>query len=255
MAVKLTQSEVPSVWWGILPVAVWVVYTLDHLLDSLKSMNRASNQRHQFHFRYFWTLFSIMIILGGIALFLSLFFFRIQVMWIGLSLSILVVLYFGLLNFLPEKYRKFLPKELFIAIVYVLGIWFVPIFYSNQSLSVDLVWLLVIFVTLTWAEGAMTSLFEYDTDIQDGHHSFATFVGLKKGKLIVIITLEFSLVLLSLLAFLSTNPLMKYAAMILMVINLGLLSILLLQDYFKQQSRYRSWGECLFFLPVLLLLF
>ncbi|MBU3927380.1 MAG: hypothetical protein KKB74_06200, partial [Bacteroidetes bacterium] len=56
------------------------------------------------------------------------------------------------------------------------------------------------------------------------------------------------------LTFLSYQPAIKYGAILLLAIDLGLLAILLFPGYFSRNSRYRTIGESLFFIPSLMVL-
>ncbi|MEZ5145535.1 MAG: hypothetical protein R2759_00215 [Bacteroidales bacterium] len=47
-------SVTPGVaYWFILPIAVWVVYTSDHLVDAYRLKEKAHTPRHLFHHQNF----------------------------------------------------------------------------------------------------------------------------------------------------------------------------------------------------------
>ncbi|OFY51820.1 MAG: hypothetical protein A2W85_09165 [Bacteroidetes bacterium GWF2_41_31] len=255
MAVKLTRAPVPDVWWFILPMAVWVVYTLDHLFDSIKLKGKAISARHQFHYLHAKILTIAVFCFGILTLAMSILYFQKQVILYSLALAGLVVVYFAAINILSDKWRMLIPKELVIAVVYVTGIWFVPLWFSTQTISGHLIIILLLLTLLVWSEGTIASWFEYDDDVHDGNHSFATTSGLIRGKSIIFVVLISVLIFLPGLTFLSHQPAIKYGAMLLLAIDLGLLAILLLPGYFSRNSRYRMIGESLFFIPSLMVLF
>lgn len=180
-------------------------------------------------------------------------YFQKQVIWLGMALAGLVLIYFAGLNFVPDKWKKWIPKEVVIAMVYAGGIWFIPLMYSTQILSAPFYIFLLIFTGLVWCEGAMASWFEYESDLKDGHHSFTTTVGLVRGKLIITTTLIASILMLMVMLYMGDYPLMSYATLFILCINLGLLLIMLFPGYFAQNSRYRIVGESLFLIPALIL--
>jgi len=236
-------------------MAVWVVYTLDHLFDSIKLKEKAISARHQFHYINAKILTIAVLCFGILTLAMSILYFHKQVIHYSLALAGLVVVYFAAINILPDKWRMRIPKELVIAVVYVTGIWFVPLWFSTQHVSGHLIIILLLLTLLVWSEGAIASWFEYDDDVHDGNHSFATNSGLIRGKSIILIVLIIVLIFLTGLSFLSHQPAIKYGVILLLAIDLGLLAILLLPGYFSHNSRYRMIGESLFFIPSLMVLF
>ena len=48
-ATQLLQVKANPYWWIILAVAVWVIYTFDHLVDGFKKKGESTIYRHRFH--------------------------------------------------------------------------------------------------------------------------------------------------------------------------------------------------------------
>ena len=61
-------------WWIILPVSVWVVYTLDHLIDGFKKRDESTIYRHRFHYKYRNILGMLVVLFGLTAVILSIIF-------------------------------------------------------------------------------------------------------------------------------------------------------------------------------------
>ena len=64
-AVKLLDVNPVLAWWFILPCAVWVVYTLDHLVDGFKRKGASSIYRHRFHYQNRWIIIALILIIGA----------------------------------------------------------------------------------------------------------------------------------------------------------------------------------------------
>ena len=121
--------------YALLGMAVWSIYTLDHLLDAQKDSGDLS-PRHQFHRRFKKSLSVVLLIIvasGGLGAF-----------WIlGLSrellLSGLLAGFIVLSRFLIWKAGASLSwlKELSIAVYYVLGISWMPLLRAE---ALDRVW-------------------------------------------------------------------------------------------------------------------
>lgn len=64
----------PWSWYVVLPLAVWVIYTGDHLLDAYRLQDQASTPRHRFHHRHFKLLLALAVIAAVTAVTLALLF-------------------------------------------------------------------------------------------------------------------------------------------------------------------------------------
>ena len=122
LAEAVTGAQMRLAWWVALACAVWVVYTLDHLLDARRGSG-ALSYRHRFHRRHAGVLVALatlLVVVGaGAACFL-----RPSVLRVGVGLAAGCALYLasaqGLL--LPG-----LPKEPVAALFYAAGIWVGPL--------------------------------------------------------------------------------------------------------------------------------
>src|SRR4051812_41244064 len=75
-----------------LGISVWIIYSVDHLLDAYKLKNTASSERHQFHQKYLTqiTVAVIFLVLVDIVL---IFYVRPSVFNAGLLLAGVVIFY------------------------------------------------------------------------------------------------------------------------------------------------------------------
>ncbi len=252
LAVKVCHAEVPLAWWFVLPLTVWVMYTLDHLLDATQTDRAPTIGRHLFHRRHAGVLSYWILVLGAIALGLTLVYLPHQIIVGGMLISVIILLYFISLRVLPMYIKKWIPKELIIACIYVGGIFLVPWWYSDRSMPLENGSLIMVIVLLVWSEGAMASWYDRDNDLRDGHHSFATVMGKALSKRIISGVLLITWLSLIMRFLHQVTMELQAIYVVLIVINMGLLLIMNANAYFAKNAGYRVWGEVLFILPVVL---
>ncbi len=71
----LCEFTACRLWWVVsLGLAVWSVYTLDHLFDARLNCGRLKNLRHQFHEQHFKRLVFVLLLtsLTGLIIFIGL---------------------------------------------------------------------------------------------------------------------------------------------------------------------------------------
>src|SRR6218665_3126042 len=103
-----------------LGLAVWIIYTTDHLLDAWRLKKEASTMRHRFHQRHFRVLFILLCVASSVELVLILF-LRKSVFYGGLYLSGGVIFYI-----LINRWLKYF-KEVTAALLYSAGV-LLPVF-------------------------------------------------------------------------------------------------------------------------------
>ncbi len=197
---KLLRAEISWEVYGLLGMAVWCIYTADHLLDSRKIAEGSPLDRHLVHRIYGK---SLRYMLGGIGMLgliwaISLFGWELELLiGVGLAIGILSLM------LLIQKLGKNLvwTKELSTAIFYVIGIswysWF-------QMEAVDFRWepiaITLIFMLLAYLNLLMLSCLDATKDKIAGFESIATV--LSPVKLILIIRkLALALILLAFFGF------------------------------------------------------
>lgn len=225
----------------LLGLAVWIIYTVDRLLDIRQLSGLAATERHRFHQRYQVTLW----VLAGFATVLSfiiLFSMREVVIQAGVILAAMVGLYMALQKWLPVK-------EFVIALLYTAGILLPSItvrsapLLTHQYLMMGEVFLLALINLLIFAG------METKADQQDGHHSFTTRWGYSTTVRILHVLLAISFTLAAFLVV--TKPTLDMSMFVFM--NLMLFIIFERKEYFSQHDRYRLWGDGVFLIPLVAL--
>jgi hypothetical protein len=233
-------------------MAVWCIYTADHLLDARKLQVGSSIDRHKFHLNHFKALIFSLFIVGGIGLYGAITYFGFSPeLFLGSGLGILIL---GIMLII----RKFVAKnvwlkELSSAVFYVIGIawlpWYQvdPIEYSWTALI-----LTIVYMGLAYLNLMMLSSLDSDKDKEYGFNSISTL--LSPGKhLRIIQQLAILLIIISILSLVLLNSLQRiFPAILLVMLFIHYLS------FFKsnlKSGQIRMRMEAAFLIPAILLLF
>lgn len=122
-AAHLTGARLPGAFWEVLPAAIWVVYTLDHLLDARRVGPDASNDRHVLHARHEVPLALAAGVVGGLILWRAFALPR-PVIVAGACVAVFVALYFSAVR---RGFGRRVPREVPVAAIYVAGLWLGPL--------------------------------------------------------------------------------------------------------------------------------
>jgi hypothetical protein len=243
-------QEMSWAFYVVLPLAVWNIYTLDHLLDARRLKEGAGTPRHIFHYRYFNALFAAVIVLSVLCLLLAAAFLGRQGVYFGMGMSGLVLLHLLLVKVVGDKTSPLLIKESGVALVYCAGVWGLPVLEAGAWTRPEIWVAFGQFFLLALINLLEFSLYEVHIDERDGHSSFVRAIG-KKGTRILIAAL-LGLFLPGAAWLLSGWELPQVALQMVFFLMAAVLSALLVAPrWFEQHERYRSWGDGAFLLPFL----
>ncbi len=254
-AEELFGVNVNPVWWIILPIAVWTIYTADHLADGLKQKENSTIYRHDFHYRHRKILIPIILITGAVAVVLAFLFLDTAIIKWGIFLSGLILLYLLIVIISGKNGNAYFHKEIFIAFAYTAGIFLAPLVWYghvpdySKGLTVFFIFLLV------WCETVMVSFFDYDQDKADGNTSFAVWYGKRKTRRILITLMIIMAAWLIVSVFIIPDKKYIVPLMIEFLMLVILFFIIYKPRYFQKSNRYRWLGETVFWLPALLAFF
>jgi 4-hydroxybenzoate polyprenyltransferase len=169
----------------LLGLAVWCIYTFDHLLDARLIDQQASTMRHAFHQKHFNLLAFFLLLIGAIGLGAAFYMLHIRLIIIyGLGLGILILLVFLLLRLVPKKWAVI--KEISIATLYVGGIMLAPFFHHPHREIPQYFWLLgIAYVLVAWFNTIFFGILDRESDRKDGLYSLALSVGESRSKKIL----------------------------------------------------------------------
>lgn len=232
--------------------SVWIIYTVDHLLDAQATQHKAHTLRHRFHQKFSKQLTLVTI---SIALLSStcLWFLPSSTLYYGLALCGIVGCYFVILKVFAGNLSAF--KELSIAIIYTIGIFIAPISLFNWN-SPELVILCFLqYLLLACINLFEFSLFDEESDKNDGHSSVVSRLGKKRTEqgIVIFLLLFFSITAYIFLTDESINENLSFH--IVFFLMGSVLSIIFLkQSFFKKYQQYRILGDAVFLLPIIDLL-
>ncbi|TGK07806.1 prenyltransferase [Leptospira semungkisensis] len=249
LATAVTGARMKTAWWLLLPLSVWVIYTLDHLLDGKKVGANSVNPRHKFHYDHFRILSLLCGIAAVVSLVLAFLLLREIVLLGGVLLSILAFLHLGLARWGKVRFGK----EFSVALIYTLGVWFGPLLIVGfRSWTVPI--LLFLFFLGTILNLIMNSLMEAELDAKEGQ---VYLLGALSPKLAREWVLRLSL-LGFLVALVLAAGIRKLApgGSITSALVVALLCavpgwILRYADKFQDSSKYRILGEGVFILGLI----
>lgn len=245
-----------QIWWlVIIALSVWVMYTADHLLDAWLGKEEITISRHKFHYINLKRILPIWIIAAITSITLSFILLEKEIIFLGFMLGICILIYFSVVYFNKEKRPYFVQKELFIAFIYILGIWLAPIVWYGHNPNGMLLIIIANLVLLAWSEGIIVSWYEFHLDTADKHVSFSVLFGKRTSKnfvcflLILVLFFGMSGIFLG-----GQNLTIRFAFIIELLMGTVLALLISLPNSFSKNELYRFIGEASFLLPGLLLL-
>ncbi len=232
-----------------LSIAIWIIYTVDHLLDAKKIKGQPSSYRHQFHQKYRQPLTIIAFLLSIIGIVNVVY---LPAAFIGVGL---IGIFFSLIYFFLLQKKSFWAKEFYIAIVYTFGIFLAPILLSQQYIQ-PVKWLLIpqVFL-LVFSNLLIFSWFDFLKDKNDGYPSMIIHWGItnaeKKINLILAIGVIFNMSVI----FFAFNE-ATFVIQLLLILMYVLLIMLFKHDsLFRKNDLYRIIGDGIFFIPLFFLIY
>lgn len=253
LAASLLHAEMRLAWWLLLPAAVWVIYTADHLLDARKIRKDFANARHEFHRRHFIAL-ATLAVLAAVGCFLAAVFFLSDIVVKG-GLLLCLLAAFHLAMAFWGKIR--FGKEISVAVIYSLGVWFAP--YLRRGCAVTGLHIIAfgLFFLAALLNLLMNSIMEYEMDKKENLRFASGVFPLKRMRIAVMAA--------SWLASLGILVILKYGIKLrvelAVIAGFGFLFVLCAvpgiiiseESFYKKNKRYRVQAEWVFSLGILLL--
>ena len=253
------QSPVSYSALACLAIAIWLIYTTDHLLDAKKAIDKPATFRHQFHkqFRKPLVVTAVLLLMTGVVI---AYFLPGIVLYNGLIGMLLTGIYFLLL-----QRNSFWQKEVCIATGYTWGICLAPVCINWGQLSVVQLLLIPQVFLLVFANLLIFSWFDISNDKQDGHQSMVIHLGEKSR--IVILLIIITGVLLSLFTmvfpFLGGSSPLSFGEGLgvrlmeaILLLMFGILWLIFKNHhFFRKNDAYRIIGDGIFFIPTLFILY
>lgn len=226
----------------VLGLTVWIIYTLDHLVDARTIKTPANAKRYQFHQQHFsiiGVVWMLAIVCDGVLVF----FMSEEILYDGLWLSALVIIYF-----LFHRYVGFL-KEFTIAVLYTVGV-LLPTLSLKGAPPVASEWVVISSFLLTALTNILLfSWVDHDADISDGQHSFAIAFGRRHTQQFVsMLFIAQAILQLIIIYWVGAAP-----VILLLSMNSVLLFIFFCAERLKKNDSFRLVGDAIFFFPAVAL--
>ena len=256
MAARL--SDVEPVHWAtpvVLALVVFIIYTVDRLLDVRKYRADATSQpltpRHQFHAQHAPALWRVVFVATALVLMLALFLPG-SVITFGIGLGIACVVYVGAVFRLPTRHPALLLKEPLVALLYTAGVWG-SVWVQRSTVSwVELVECLM-FGVIAFQNLLLFAVMEQYETVNQSMFSLATEWGPERCALVLrwltvgVVVTGFSL------CFLTSDRFAQRSALMLALMSLILYGMQRYSAYFLKRERYRWLGDGVFWMPALVL--
>ncbi len=251
MAVRVLHAAPRPAFYALLPASVWAVYTLDHLIDARRMGDTAATPRHRFHGRRAMELWATLVPVSlacGIAGLLELSWLGVE---FGLAMAALVLLHEGLVKLAGGRASPLLVKELGVGVIFTAGTWGLPAA-VRWSQAGPPPWPAVVpvvqYALLAGVNLIEFSIFEARRDAAAGQTSFVRGVGRPAAARVAAGMLA-AAVALVVVAARGDWP----TQAVLLAMTAGLAAVLRHPAAFVRRERYRTVGDGVFLLPLLLL--
>ena len=232
-----------------LSIAIWLIYTADHLLDAKKIKGEASTFRHSFHKKHRKILLMISVILFLVGL-LNMFYLPHVILYSGLLLGFITGVYFLLL-----QKHFFWVKELCVAFIYTIGVFIGPVALSFRILDFTQ-WMLIPQVFfIAFANLLIFSWFDKVKDKHDGHNSMVLHWGKSRTEQVLKIILATGILsCLTMIAFKHDTPTIIMQVTILMM-YIVLAFIFRFYRIFRQNDFFRIAGDGIFYFLLIYIIY
>ncbi len=254
MAQKVFNTPINYSWLIILGISVWIIYTADHLLDSIKSKNLIAAERRLFYRKYFKLLFVLEIFFLIIVLYMSFKLVEVKLIKAGLIIGLFIAFYFLMLYLFNAKKTLLLQKEMIVALIYTTGIFIAPVTRIYPNIDIYQILIIISFFLIVWADILLIAIFELNKDIHDNFTSLPVIIGIESTARFMSILLYIAFIFIVLISLFSQiNSIYTMSSIILFVIGISQIIIYKQQYYFHKNDIYRFATEAIFFLPAFMI--
>lgn len=246
-------SDVEPIHWAttiVLALAVFIVYTVDRLLD-INKPEQPTTPRHRFHRQYaplLWRVVAGTALLAGVLVF----FLPAPVVKFGIVLAGICAIYVLAVYRLPTGNALLRLKEPMIALLYSVGIWG-SVWVQRPTVSGIEIAEFLMFLGIASQNLILFDVMEHREGTARPESSVVTAWG-KQHADTVLRWLTFGIVGTGFaLCFVTDDRFAERSAIILALMSLAHYVIQRYPAYFGQNERYRWLGDAIFWMPALVL--
>ncbi len=230
----------------VLGLCVWIIYSVDHLLDAKRIKNPALTFRHQFYKRNFRVLWAIVALMTALTAVATILFLKKPTLMLGCVIAGTALLYL-----IFQRSLSF-AKELVGALLYTAGV-LVPVVgqpgmeFRTSSILTVFQFFLVVMLNLI-----LFSLFDRKIDLSQQQDSIATKFSTTSITGFFWICFSFALIIGIVNFYFSPQLFPAVGIILIMTVVLGLIHYK--NNFFSLDDRFRYVGDAIFFLPLLYIL-
>ncbi|MFY0687698.1 MAG: hypothetical protein JXQ90_11065 [Cyclobacteriaceae bacterium] len=234
--------QIPAVIYLCLSIAIWIVYTADHLQDAARVAN-PSAERHIFHKKHFKVIaisMAIMTLVGmGSAMYLS-----VEILKQGVTVAMISIVYL----LISRRFSIMGLKELYVAAVYAYGIFLYPMVALKAKWGLLEHVLIVQLGLVAFINLLVMSYYDHERDAEDGFGSFTLLIGKAGVRSVLIGLISISI---GIAVWMLWNHhfvrLQFYYFFCLFTLSM----IISFNRFFGQNDRFRIFGDGIFLFPLL----
>ena len=233
-----------------LSIGLWVIYTLDHLLDGLSIGVNASSVRHREHFLKHKLITRL--ILSGLLSLIGLSFWLPETYYSYiLFLCMLTSLHFWInytlsVRFIALRYLK----EVFVAFVVTIGFVITPTLEAQSVIDVNqVICVFLFFYLINLSNLFLFSYFDKERDQKDNVITIAQFYGLEKLRGLIYLGIGVSFIVL-VISFMYGH-IVGVSFLIFLAMQTTLLGIIIFPSFFRTNDRYRFFGDLIYLYPLI----
>jgi hypothetical protein len=235
----------------MLASTVWVIYTLDHVIDGLNIPAKGLSLRHALHRKYRTILVLITAVIVPTNVYLAFTYLPDNLLLGGILLACFVFLYLLLIPFL-NKLKKHPVKEGLIALGVTAGMCLLPGLAGKLSFHYSYILLLLVFTLINFLNLTIFSLLDNKEDSSSSMPSIVQLYGYKKinrfaSQMVIVCFFTMGIWLYS------SSGIYKIHTVITLMLMLNVLALILMKkEYFEKNKLYRFWGDSIYLIPGLI---
>jgi 4-hydroxybenzoate polyprenyltransferase len=239
-----------------LVLSTWVIYTIDHILDAYKLRESIIKERYTWHRKNLKVLIWLIAVSCILILLSVLFLLSPDITLFGVLAGVLVIIYFLLQGGHNVIDNRYIYKEVWIGVVYMVCVCGIPILQAGKNVGSEHYLIFLNLYLLVQTNVFLYSWYESNIDIKEGLQTLATKFGKKAcGDLITLFLLLSLMASLTILVWQGPEKLFFWPVIIMLSMNLMLGVIRFSPGYFNKNDRYGKYADLVFVFPVVMLLF
>ncbi len=253
-AARLFATDPGWIWWIILALTVWLLYTGDHMLDALRHKKKVEREMHYFMLKHRKLVIYSLGVVAVVNFILIINLLDKELFKYALVLAGLVLLFYAMRHVFRKNRILRIPGEFFVLLLYMAGTWLGPVVAFEGGFEAGHGMIALIFLGVLLMNLGVISLYDIKLDSRMGIASLANLLGIKSTKNLLLGT-AMAIYLVSLLQFLvfDMDRYSKYA-----LILAGMCTILLMVIYspsrFRKKDFFRLAADAVLYMGFLALL-